>query len=113
MTLKAAIDSIVSSRTNDACKRIGMGGFFFRSSVSTEVGSQGNFTLTFRKREDENDEPVDFVYSYDALHGKWTAPENKPDLSGELFGEFLGDDWIVGTYEAFEAARNPEDDDEW
>lgn len=114
MTLKAAIDSIARSTTNDACKRIAMGGYFFRSEVSTTAGSEGNFTLTFRKRDnDGSDDQVDYVFSYTALTGKWSAPSTKPDLTGELFGELIGDDWIVGRSSDFESARIPDPGDEW
>lgn len=114
MTLADAIRSISSSRMNDACKRIAMGGYFYRSAVSTEVGSEGNFTLTFRKRDnDGNDQPVEYQYSYTALTDKWAAVSAEPDFTGELLGELLANDWIVGTKDAFEAARMPEPDDEW
>lgn len=91
-----------------------MGGYFFRGAVSDQVGSEGDFTLTFRKRDNDGSGiPVDYAFSYTALTGKWSAPSTKPDLTGELFGEFLGDDWIVGTASAFEDARIPDPDDEW
>ena len=114
MTLKSAIDSIAKSRSNDACKRIGMGGYLFRGPVSDDSGSEGDFTLTFRKREnDGSGNPVDFTFQYNSGTGKWTAPQVRPDLTGELFRDFLGDDWMIGKKDDFESARVPDPGDEW
>ena len=117
MTLKDALDTIVASGRYDAMKRPAMGGYFFRSAISTASGSEGDYTLTLRKRANNNGDPVDFVYTYDASAsagaGAWTAPATKPELSGEFWGELLGDDWMVGTKEDFEAARVGGENDDW
>ena len=113
MTFTDAINSIVSSRIYDACKRPAMGGYVFRSAISTATGTEGDYTLTFRKRANSGGDPVDYVYSYDASAGTWTAPTTKPELNGELFGELLGSDWQVGKKEDFENARIPSGGDEW
>lgn len=114
MTLKSAIDSMAKSSSSDSCKRIGMGGYLFRGPVSKEGGSEGSFALTFRKRKnDGSGNPVDFTFQYDAGTGKWTAPQVKPDLTGELFHGFLCDDWMIGKKDDFESARVPDPGDEW
>lgn len=113
MTFTDAINSIVESRTNDATKRPSMGGYIFRSAVSTATATEGDYTLTFRKRANVGGDPVDFTYSFDASEGTWTAPATKPDLDGELFAELLGGDWQVGKKEDFENARVPAQGDEW
>jgi len=113
MTLRDALDTIVSSSNYNAMKRPAMGGYFFRSAISTTEGTEGDYTLTLRKRANVTDNPVDYVYSYDASAGTWTAPSTKPDLTGEFFGELLGDDWLVGTSTDFENARIPSGGDEW
>jgi len=108
MTLSDALNTIVNSTTKDAMKRPAMGGYLYRSEVSTATGTDGDYTLTFKNRAGTT-----YVYSYDASADTWTAPSTKPDLSGELFGEILGDDWMVGTKEDFEAALNPGPNDVW
>lgn len=119
MNLKDALDTIVQSSVNNAMKRPAMGGYFFRSAVSTTAGTEGDFTLTLRKRADNNGNPVDYVYSYDASAGTWTAPSEQttpgtnPSLTGEFFGELLGDDWMVGKQSDFETARTGGSGDEW
>ena len=113
MTFTDAINSIVNSRANDATKRPAMGGYVFRSAVSTATETAGDYTLTFRKRANSGGDPVDFVYSYDASEGTWTAPATKPELNGELFEELLGNDWQVGKSADFENARIPSGNDEW
>ena len=112
MTGYDALDSIRNSSTNDAMKRPSMGGYFFRSAISTSEGTEGDFTLTMRKRADVNSQPVDYVYSYDASAGTWTAPTTKPELSGEFFGELFANDWLVGKASDFENARTGSGD-EW
>lgn len=112
MTLYEALESIKNSSTNDAMKRPGMGGYFFRSEISTTEGSEGDFTLTMRKRENNGGSPVDFVYSYDASTDTWTAPSTKPEMGGEFFGELVASDWQVGKSSDFENARVG-DGDEW
>lgn len=119
MNLREALDTIVSSSIRNAMKRPSMGGYFFRSAISTATGTEGDYTLTLRKRNDDNGDPVDYVYSYDASAGTWTAPSEQttpgtnPSLTGEFFGELLGDDWLVGTAEDFETARTGGSGDEW
>ena len=113
MKFPEAIETIVNSSVNDAAKRPAMGGYVFRSAVSTTEGTEGDFTLTLRKRANSGGSPVDYVYSFDASANTWTAPATKPDLTGELFGELLGDDWIVGKSADFESARVPVAGDEW
>ncbi len=113
MKFPEALETIVGSSVNDAAKRPAMGGYVFRSAVSTAEGTEGNYTLTFRKRANSGSSPVDYVYSFDASTGKWTAPATMPALNGELFGELLGDDWIVGKSADFENARVPASGDEW
>ena len=119
MTLTDALNTIVQSSTRNAMKRPAMGGYFFRSAVSTTAGTEGNFTLTLRKRANDNGNPVDYVYSYNKELDKWTAPSDEstpgtnPSLTGELFGELLGDNWDVGTQEDFETARTGGSGDEW
>lgn len=113
MTLTDALNTIVQSSTRNAMKRPAMGGYFFRSAISTTAGTEGDYTLTFRKRENVGGNPVDYVYSYDASTGVWTAPATMPDLTGELLGELLGDNWDVGTQEDFETARTGGSGDEW
>ena len=118
MTLTDALNTIIQSSTRNAMKRPAMGGYFFRSAVSTAAGTEGDFTLTLRKRANDTTggtpgTPVDYVYSYDASTGQWTAPATKPDLTGEFFGELLGDNWDVGTQEDFETARTGGSGDEW
>ena len=128
MTFIDAIMAIATSRTYNAAKRPAMGGYVFRSEVSTVdpiaqalAGSgsttAGDYTLTFRKRADDTSgatpTPVDYVYSYNASTGIWTAPAVKPDLDGELFGELLGDDWQIGKAEDFERARTGGAGDNW
>ena len=108
MTLRDALDTIVNSTSKDAMKRPAMGGYFYRSEVSTATGTEGDYTLTFKNRAGTT-----YVYSYDASANTWTAPSTKPDLTGELWGEILGDDWMVGTKEDFEAALNPGPNDVW
>ncbi len=113
MKFPEALETIVNSSTNDAAKRPAMGGYVFRSAVSTTEGTEGDYTLTFRKRENSGGSPVDYVYSYDASTDTWTAPTTKPEFGGELFGELLGDDWFVGKSADFERARVPGAGDEW
>lgn len=113
MTFADAVDSIVNSSYNDATKRPSMGGYVFRSAVSTTEGTEGDYTLTFRKRANSGDVPVDYTYSFDASAGTWTAPSTKPDFTGELLGELLGTDWMIGKKEDFENARIPSSGDEW
>lgn len=119
MTLSDAIKSIVGSRTLDACKRPAMGGYFFRSAVSEAEGTEGDYTLTLRKRANSGGSPVDYVYSYDASQDKWTAPSEQstpgtnPVLSGEFFGEMIADDWLVGKASDFESARVGGNGEEW
>jgi len=113
MSIADALSSITGGSIYDAMKRPAMGGYFFRSAISTATGTEGDFTLTLRKRENSNSNPVDYVYSYDASADAWTAPSTKPELTGELFGEFTGDDWIVGKASDFENARIPSGADEW
>lgn len=113
MTLRDALEAIVSNSARDAIKRPSMGGYFFRSAISTTEGSEGDYTLTLRKRANSGGNPVDFVYSYDASEGTWTAPSTKPELNGEFFGELLADDWMTGTASDFETARTGGSGDEW
>ena len=120
MTLKDALDTIVQSTRYDAMKRPAMGGYFFRSAVSTATGTAGDYTLTLRKRANNTSggtpgTAVDYVYLYDADAPvvKWTAPETKPVLTGEFFEELLGDDWMVGMKDDFELARMGRSGDEW
>lgn len=113
MKFPEALETIVGSSINDAAKRPAMGGYVFRSAVSTAEGTEGDYTLTFRKRANSGSSPVDYVYSFDASTGTWTAPATMPDLNGELLGELLGDDWIVGKSADFERARVPGAGDEW
>lgn len=108
MTLRDALDTIVNSTSKDAMKRPAMGGYFYRSAVSTATGTEGDFTLTLKNRASTT-----YVYSYDASAGTWTAPATAPELTGEFLGELLGDDWIVGTAEDFEEALNPGQNDAW
>jgi len=113
MTLADALSSITSGSAYDAMKRPAMGGYFFRSAISESSGTEGDFSLTLRKRANVNSEPVDYVYSYDASAGTWTAPATKPELTGEFFGELMGDNWSVGMASEFENARVPTGGDEW
>lgn len=105
MNIGEALEEIVESSTRDAMKRPSMGGYFFRSAVSEAEGTEGDYTLTMRKRANVNSQPVDYVYSYDASAGTWTAPATQPDLDGELLGELLADDWMTGKAADFENAR--------
>ena len=113
MNISDALNTIVGSSNYDAMKRPAMGGYFFRSAVSETEGTEGDFTLTLRKRANVEGSPVDYVYSYDASAGTWTAPQTQPDLDGELLGELLADDWIVGKASDFESARIPTGNDKW
>jgi len=108
MTLRDALEAIVNSPAKDAIKRPAMGGYFVRSAISTTEGSEGDFTLTLKNRAGTT-----YAYSYDASTKKWTAPATMPDMTGELFGELLADDWTIGTSDDFESARNPGVDDLW
>lgn len=113
MTFTDAVRQLSASRAYDAAKRPAMGGYVFRSAVSTEEGAEGDFTLTFRKRENSDGSPVDYTYGYDAGERKWTVSGTTPELDGELFGELLGDDWQVGLAEDFESTRVVGEGDNW
>lgn len=57
MTFSDALDSVVRRSSHDAIKRPAMGGYLFRSAVSEECGTEGDYTLTFRERNDANGAP--------------------------------------------------------
>lgn len=112
MTLTDAIETLKNGYA-DAAKRPAMGGYIKRSEISTEAGTEGDFTLTLKNRAG-----TEYEIDYDAsasAGSKWTAASGSsfPTLTGELWEEFLGDDWTVGKSEDFEAARNPGQDDLW
>ena len=113
MTLHDALDSIVRSSTKNAIKRPAMGGYFFRSAVSTTAGTEGDYTLTMRERSNDNGSPVDYVYSFDASAGTWTPPSTTPDLDGEFFAMLIADDWTTGTATDFETARMGAGGERW
>jgi len=104
MTLTDAINQIVQSTRYDACKRPSMGGYIYRSEVSTETATAGDYSLTFKKRSGTT-----YTINYDAsaaADARWSAASGSsfPTLTGELWEELLGDDWAVGTKEDFAAA---------
>jgi len=113
MTLHDALDSIVNSSTRDAMKRPSMGGYFFRSAISSAEGTVGDYTLTMRERANDNGNPVDYVYSYDASAGEWTPPATMPDLDGEFFAMLVADDWATGVATDFETARTGAGGEKW
>lgn len=113
-----ALGAIVTDGKRDAMKRPSMTGYVFRSAVSDETATAGDYTLTFRLRANSGGNPVDYVYAYDASEDSWKSPSQRSAgsdlaLDGELFGLLSADDWQAGRKTDFEGIRVPTGNSRW
>lgn len=118
MTLADAFQSIMESATRDAMKRPSMRGYFKRGELSTATGTEGDctFELIGRDNDGTSGDPTPYVkFDYDASVKSFTLHTGSTaiNLTGELLGELVADDWETGKAEDYEQARDGAGGEDW
>ena len=96
-------DAVNALRDGYAAKRPMWGGYAFKTVTSESGAAVETFKLTFRERADVDGNPVDYEYSFDGT--SWTATATKLPFDADIIAAMVGDDWIIGKKEDYEAAR--------
>ena len=99
-----------SAASGTAWKTSSMRGYLFKTALNATTYGTGAYTLTFRKAENDNGNPVDYVFYFnvDATASEAAAAVEDADdlvLDSELLGHILKSNWMQGTAADYESAR--------
>ena len=101
-----------------AWKTSTMRGYLFKTTLAPEIYGTEAFTLTFREAENNNGDPVDYVFyfnvdsatltAYNTEHRtSYTATDSTSlKLKKELLLHILNSQWLTGTQSEYEAVRS-------
>lgn len=97
------INQLRAAADGTAWKTSSMRGYLFKTVLDPTTYGTGAFSLTFRKAENYQGNPVDYVFYFNNTSG--TSATNLV-LDAELLGHILNSQWQTSTQADCESARD-------